>query len=104
MSCLPTAPSSDLPDVRQITRRFRNTASLVWPEGPRNRVRLKSNFLNRFNVIWVARLYRERYFALHRLQISNILSLSHPSDGPLENVTDAGWDAVDAIATQDERR
>ena len=67
-------------------------------------MRLKSNFLNRFNVIWVARLYRERYFALHRLQISNILSLSHPSDGPLENVTDAGWDAVDAIATQDERR
>jgi hypothetical protein len=30
--------------------------------------------------------------------------LSHPSEGRLENVTDAGWDAMDAIATQDERR
>ena len=29
---------------------------------------------------------------------------SHPSEGRLENVTDAGWDAVDAKATQDERR
>jgi hypothetical protein len=30
--------------------------------------------------------------------------LSHPTEGRLENVTDAGWDAVDAKATQDERR
>jgi hypothetical protein len=29
---------------------------------------------------------------------------SHPSEGRLENVTDAGWDAVDAMATQDVRR
>jgi hypothetical protein len=36
---------------------------------------------------------------------SGILTLlSHPTEGRLENVTDAGWDAVDAMATQDERR
>jgi hypothetical protein len=36
---------------------------------------------------------------------SGILTrLSHLSEGRLENVTDAGWDAVNATATQDGRR
>jgi hypothetical protein len=60
--------------------------------------------LNHFNAILVVQLYREKYFALWLPQISSILLSSHPSEGRLENVTDAGWDAVDAMATQDERR
>jgi hypothetical protein len=83
---------------------FFGCLSLAPPEVLRDRVRLKSNLLNRFNVIWVVQLYREKYFALRLPQISSILSLSHPSEGRLENVTDAGWDAVDAMATQDGRR
>ena len=67
-------------------------------------MRLKSNLLSRFNVIWVVQLYRKKYFAFREPQISSILALSHPSEGRLENVTDAGWDAVDATATQDGRR
>jgi hypothetical protein len=104
MSCLPTAPSSDLPDVRQITRRFRNTASLVWPEGPRNRVRLKSNFLSRFNVIWVVQLYRKNISLFTAPKSAASFRRPTPQEGWLEKVTEAGWDAVDAIATQDERR
>ena len=33
-----------------------------------------------------------------------VFAPSHPSEGRLENVTDVGRDAVDAMATQDERR
>jgi hypothetical protein len=95
--------AGDLP--RRANRvNFFGCLSLAPPEVLRNRVRLKSNLLNRFNVIWVVQLYREKYFALRLPQISSILSLSHPSEGRLENVTDAGWDAVDAMATQDGRR
>jgi hypothetical protein len=39
---------------------FFDAASLVRPGGPRNRVRLKSNFLNRFKAIPVVRLYRKK--------------------------------------------
>jgi hypothetical protein len=33
-----------------------------------------------------------------------LMFLSHPTEGRLENVTDAGWDAVDAAVSRDERR
>jgi hypothetical protein len=45
----------------------------------------------------------KKYSALWLPQINRILALSHPSEGRLENVTDAGWDAVDAKAALDER-
>jgi hypothetical protein len=82
--------------------------------GGRNRVRLKSDFLNRFNAIWVVQSSLKKYSAtphpklnLHQIRnFRNLLDsqleseiltlLSHPSEGRLENVTDAGWDAVDA--------
>jgi hypothetical protein len=68
--------------------------SLVWPEG--QEIACESNFPNRFNVIWVVQLCRKKYFTLRPPQITSIIPLSHPSEGRLENVTDAGWDAVDA--------
>ena len=55
-------------------------------------------------MIWVVQMYREKYFALSLAQISSILAPSHASEGRLENVTDAGWDAVDAKAALDGRR
>lgn len=54
----PSVGTNDLP-VGQIISIAVDAASLASPEGPRNRVRLKSNFLSRFNVIWVFQLYRK---------------------------------------------
>jgi hypothetical protein len=54
----PSVGTNDLP-VGQIISIAVDAASLALPEGSRNRVRLKSNFLSRFNVIWVVQLYRK---------------------------------------------
>jgi hypothetical protein len=78
-----------LPD-RRVSLSFSRCRFVGSAVGFKNRVRLKFNFLNRFNVIWVVQLYREKYFAFHGPQTSSNLSLSHPSEGRLENVTDAG--------------
>jgi hypothetical protein len=36
--------------------------------------------------------------SFHRTQITGLFSPSHPSEGRIAIVTDAGWDAVDADA------
>jgi hypothetical protein len=60
--------------------------------------------MSQFNAILLVQMEAKKYFALSLPQISSMLAPSHPSEGRLENVTDAGWDAVDADATQDGRR
>ncbi len=39
----------------------------------------------------------------HRTQITGLFPPSHPSEGRIAIVTDAGWDAVDADGAVDER-
>jgi hypothetical protein len=46
----------------------------------------------------------EKIFLFLKIRNCVFFPLSHPSEGRLENVTDAGWDAVDAKAALDERR
>ena len=64
-------------------------------------VRLKTNFVRRINVICPVQMAAQGCFALPAAQIK---LTTHPSEGRLENVTDAGWDAVDALAARDEGR
>jgi hypothetical protein len=58
-------------------------------------VRLKTNFVRRINVICPVQMAAQGCFALPAPQIK---LTTHPSEGRLENVTDAGWDAVDAAS------
>jgi hypothetical protein len=55
----------------------------------------KTNFVSRFKPIRVVSSPCAK-ISLSENQKLCILPLSHPSEGRLENVTDAGWDAVDA--------
>jgi hypothetical protein len=46
----------------------------------------------------------QKYSAFQNTQITSISMSSCPTEGRLENVTDAGQDAVDAVGAKDERR
>jgi hypothetical protein len=56
-----------------------------------NRVRLKAEFVSRFNVIWVVQMAREKYFAFAVGQIiSRTPAVSRPQEGRFAVVTDVG--------------
>ena len=65
-------------------------------------LRVKSNFLKRFNLIWVVQSLRKKYFALSRPQITSIFRASRLTEGRLAIVTNARRDAVDASGASDE--
>jgi hypothetical protein len=61
-------------------------------------VREKLDLLRRFNLICPVQSAREKFPALPASQITGLSLPSHPLEGRIAIVTDAGWDAVDAEA------
>jgi hypothetical protein len=59
-------------------------------------------FSSNFNVIWSVQPSREKYSSFVPTQISSFYAPSHPARGALAIVTNARWDAVDAMAMTDE--
>jgi hypothetical protein len=65
-------------------------------------LRVKSNFLNRINVIWAVQSRLKKYSDFQKSQISLYPQPSTPLEGRIAIVTDAGLDAVDASGASDE--
>jgi hypothetical protein len=59
-------------------------------------VRAGPNLSKPFNLICPVQPRLQKYFRSRLSQIKSISSLSHPLQGRIAVVTDAGWDAVDA--------
>jgi hypothetical protein len=67
-------------------------------------LRLKTDFLNRIKLIWAVQSPSQKYFCFSEAQSSLCDCHPVPSEGRFAIVTDAGRDAVDADALEDERR
>jgi hypothetical protein len=65
-------------------------------------LRLKSNFLNRINVICPVQSHLKKYSGFPKSQISLYPPPSTPLEGRIAIVTDAGLDAMDAGGASDE--
>jgi len=85
--------------LRASSAAYDDTGGLVfcyWAEKP---LRVKSNLLNGFKLIWVVQPSLQRYIASLSPQISGYFHASRPGKrGGSRVVTNAGWDAVDAAA------
>src|SRR5260370_17646785 len=53
-------------------------------------------FLRRINLFLPVQSHLQKYFRSHPTQITSLVPPSHPTEGRIAIVTDAGWDAVDA--------
>jgi hypothetical protein len=60
--------------------------------------RQKSDLSKRFNLICPVQSPRKKYVPSLPTQITGLYVPSHPLEGRIAIVTDAGWDAVDAEA------
>ena len=61
-------------------------------------MRQKSDLLKRFKLICPVQSRRNKYNSFLPTQITGLCVPSHPMEGRIAIVTDAGWDAVDADA------
>src|SRR5258708_9514751 len=55
-------------------------------------------FMRRINLFLPVQSHLQKYFRSHPTQITSLVPPSHPTEGRIAVVTDAGWDAVDAAA------
>ena len=55
--------------------------------------------LNELNLMLAVQSSLQKYFRFGPTQIKSISLASHPTEGRIAIVTDAGWDAVDAAAS-----
>jgi hypothetical protein len=69
---------------------------------PGKALRAESKFTRYFNVIWLVQPSRTKYSPFVLSQIGSFYVPSHPARGALAIVTNARWDAVDAVAMTDE--
>jgi hypothetical protein len=67
-------------------------------------LREKSNLLRRIKLIGPVQSPLQKYFCFSEMQISLLIRHPVPIEGALRNVINAGRDAVDADAPEDERR
>jgi hypothetical protein len=84
-------------EVEQAARRratqlnFARCRGARTPLGAKNRVRLNSNFVNRFKLIWVVQMDAQKYFTLPTTQIKlTTLAVPLPQEGRFAIVTDVG--------------
>jgi hypothetical protein len=76
-------------------------ASSSCPRTPAD-LRVKSNFLNRINVICPVQSPSKKYSGFPKSQITLYPQPSTPLEGRIAIVTDAGLDAMDAGGASDE--
>jgi hypothetical protein len=87
------------PDEANQVRMVGIPASLR-PQPPQNRVRVKSDFLSRFKLIWVVQSRWKKYFAFRAPQISGTFAPSRAhTEGRFAIVTNVARDAMDAAAS-----
>src|SRR5438105_11544432 len=97
-----SAPVTHLPIDRKSVAIFWNPIG-CQPWSLQYRMRVNSFFVRRFNVIWVVQSPCQKYFDCAVGQITSRTSAVSPKRGALAIVTNVGRDAVDALASQDER-
>jgi hypothetical protein len=68
------------------------------PARARGALREETNLLRRINLFLPVQSRLQKYFWFSETKIILYPSLSHPTEGRIMIVTNAGWDAVDADA------
>src|SRR5207237_1836117 len=97
-----SAPVTHLPIDRKSVAIFWNPIG-CQPWSLQYRMRVNSFFVRRFNVIWVVQSPCQKYFDCAVRQITSRTLPVSPERAALAIVTNVGRDAVDALASQDER-